>query len=230
MFVERIRSKEGLAGLLGKVSVDHDGIISDTRKLVTDEFNLRFKTSHTPDEIRDWNTVVGWGLGAGLSLDEAKAQNDDLWYNGDLLKKADLVPGAYEFMYEAYKLGVQIPINSSRRPELYESTVEWYASRMSFVIPEQIHVGLRDIPDGELSKLWMIKIEGKSIHIEDSYSQVKIILDNSDIFVILLANKKFFVDSNHQGRFTQITGKDGQMPTMKQVYDLFFSKSHVAQS
>jgi len=222
MFVERLKSKEALIETLRKVSVDHDGVISDTRKLVTDEFNLRFGTSHTPDEIREWGTVITWGLEAGLSLKEATSQDDELWYSQDILIKADPVPWAYEFMHEAYKLGVRIPINSSRKPKLYQSTAEWYAKQLPFVIPEQIHVGLKDIPNGELSKLWMIKIEGKSIHVEDSYSQARIILDNSDISVILLANKKFFTAPYHEGRLTQIVGKNGQMPTMRPVYKMFF--------
>ena len=220
---ERIQSSEHLIETLKLFSCDHDGVVANTRKMVAETFNSRYGTNHTLDEIRDWLTIYRWGLEIGMSKEEAMAVDEELWYNPDILFQTEPLPGAKEFLTTVYELGVRIPIVSSRRPNLAKSTYDWYARYIPVVRPDDIYVGLSDIANGEVSKLWMIKALGKKKHIEDSHTQARLILDNSeDIELIFLSDRTVLDLPLYNGRLTRIASEPGVGPSIWPVYKMLF--------
>ena len=74
--------------LLGSSSIDHDGTVADSRKIVTEEFNRRHKTNHKAIDLNHWNAVIDWSKEIGMTDEEAKAENHDLWYKPETIFKA----------------------------------------------------------------------------------------------------------------------------------------------
>ncbi|MBI2065902.1 hypothetical protein HYT60_00105 [Candidatus Woesebacteria bacterium] len=229
---ERLRSNEKKLETLSVVSCDHDGVIANTRKIVTEVFNSRYGTNHTPDEVRDWLTIYRWGKDIGMSNKKAMSVDEELWYTPDIIFQAEPIPGAKEFLTTAYKRGLRIPIVSSRRPGLAQSTYDWYATHIPVVTPENIYVGLQGIASGEISKLWILKALGRKKHVEDSHTQARLILDYSDDIELIFLSDRTILDSPaYNGRLTRISAEPGIGTSMWPVYEMFFGpRPLVAQS
>lgn len=52
MSQEILLPRDQLYYLLEELSVDHDNVVSDTKGIVTQEFNRRFGTNHRATELR----------------------------------------------------------------------------------------------------------------------------------------------------------------------------------
>lgn len=221
---ERLNSPEAVVSALSLLSTDNDGVIANTRKLLTEIFNNRYGTNHTFDEVRDWTTLYEWGREIGMPKEEALAVEAELWRTPEILVQAEPIPGAIEFLERSYyDYKIRIPIASSRLPKLYDCTVEWYRAYTSVVTPEQIYVGLSDIANGELSKLWVVRALGKKRHLEDSHTQVQLFFDyTDDIDILFLSNRTLLDHYLKTGRLTRIAGVNGDEPTMWPVYEMFF--------
>lgn len=215
-------SGEYLNWLLEYVSVDHDGTIADSRTSVTKEFNKRHGTIHKVTDLNYWNAVYDWCKELKMSDEEAKNENNDLWYTPDTIFKARPTPGAIELLNKLHERGSNFIINSSRLPELRDSTVDWYKKYAPFVKPEQIHVAMPGF-DGLITKV--NRINGHfsprfRLHVEDVCEHAKLVLDHTNAYIVLLSNQEF--DHPAHGRYMQIKGKNGGMPDFWPINHLLF--------
>jgi len=220
MLAELGPSKEYLNWLLGSVSMDHDGTVADSRQIVTTEFNKRNHTNHSVTDLNHWNAVISWSLEAGMTMEEAKRENYTLWYEPETIFKAEPILGAVEFLYELTIRRCDFIINSSRKPNLHESTVEWYRVNMPFIDLSRIRTGFPDI-DGTISKVYRINSESRRIHFEDVPEHAKTILDYTGAHVFLLSNSRP-LGLVEPGRLTHITGANDGMPDFTQINKMFF--------
>ena len=219
-FSKEVENREYIEHLLESVSIDHDGVVADSRQAVTDEFNDRYGTKHDVTEVSYWNVVVDWCLKLGMDEREAKAINYELWYTPDTLFKAKPISGAIEFLHELYMRDKNFVINSSRIPELHESTVAWYVIHAPFVDPDRIRTHDTKMKDGLASKIYRVQNDKRRIHIEDVPEQALMIYKHTSAHVILLSNAR--LGNIKSARFTQIRGEDGQMPDFWAINKMFF--------
>lgn len=221
MSVEQDLSKEYLNWLLESVSIDHDGTIADVRNSVTLEFNKRHKTNYKVTDMSYWNVVYDWCKVLGMNDEEAKAEEKNLWYTPETLFKAEPVAGAIEFIYKLHTSSKDYIINSSRTPNLHESTIEWYKIWAPFVEPERIHTGIEGF-EGLAMKVNRVSMSNRRMHLEDVPSHAKAVLDYTNAHVFLISNSDELktIDSK---RLTQIRGRNGEMPNFRSLNKLFFS-------
>lgn len=140
-----------------------------------------------------------------MTIAEAKKENQILWYDPETISKAEPLPGAIEFLYELTSRNSNYIINSSRKPKLYESTVEWYRQKAPFVDPGRILTGLPDL-DPTITKAFRIKLEDRRVHFEDVPEHAKTILDYTRAHVFLLSNSDP-PDTLEPHRLTHIKGR-----------------------
>lgn len=227
---EFLSKQEHFSWLMGKVSVDHDNTISNTKGIVTEKFNEEFGTNHQVVELAGWRAVAGWARDLGMSNEEALAVNHRFWFDTDLINLARPNPGAIEFLERANRTG-ELIINSSRPYEQLGSTRAWYRQYAPFISPEQIIVGLPDIViagdilSQAISKTWVIKTLGSRSHIEDVSFHAKTILDYTDAFIFLLSDDTA-LDTRYQTRLMRFGGKDGKAPDMSQLARLIVAQSY----
>lgn len=211
--------------ILDHTAADNDAVMNDLRTKVTEIFNEWFGTSHTPDGITAWNTIEQWAITRGLSREDAEHVQEVLFYNDYILFSAGPLPGAVEFMREAYRRGHQIPVYSSRYPRQDYITKLWYRIYMPFVLQENIHVSLEDLPR-EVHKSWMISRaspEPKKLFLEDSHSHAEFILNNTDASVVYLSNDTS-LDGYLGSRLFRIGSEKGKAPNLWPLYEAFFGK------
>src|SRR3989344_6175622 len=122
------------------ISVDHDGVMADTRTLIVNEVNEIFSTNYLATDIRTWDWVYEIAIKHGMDENGARHLNTKLWYRPDFLSKAKPLEGSREFMYWFYERGIDVPVVSSRNPEFYESTMMWYEEKMPFVNRSKIFI------------------------------------------------------------------------------------------
>ena len=111
-------------------------------------------------------------------------------------------------------------INSSRIPELRESTVNWYKIHAPFVEPSRIRTGMSGF-EGLATKINRISDARRHLHIEDVPEHGRAILDYTHAHVILLSNSDDLKDIK-SNRLTQIKGSPGEMPDFWDINKLFF--------
>jgi len=220
MSAEHGFTKEYLDWLLESVSIDHDGTVANSRGVVTEEFNIRHRTNHKVIDLCQWDTVRNWSLEIGMTKEEAEKENFDLWYKPETLFKAAPVPGAIEFLHELYMRDKNFIINSSRIPELRESTVNWYKIHAPFVEPFRIRTGMSGF-EGLATKVNRINDVRHHLHIEDAPEHGRAILDYTHAHVIFLSNSDDLKDIK-SNRLTQIKGSPGEMPDFWDINKLFF--------
>lgn len=221
MSVEQNLSKEYLNWLLESVSIDHDGTIADVRASVTLEFNRRHKTNYKVTDVSYWNVVYDWCKALKMTDEEAKAEEYDLWYKPETLFKAEPVAGAIEFLRKLHLRGKDYIINSSRIPELRESTIEWYKIWAPFVKTDRIHTGIEGF-EGLAMKINRVSLSNRRMHLEDVPSHAKAILDYTNAHVFLMSNSDELGTIDNK-RLTQIKGRNGEMPDFRSINKLFFS-------
>ncbi len=210
--------------VLANTATDFDGVMFDTRTMVTDNFNRRFGTTHTPDGLLNWHTVRDWAIEKGMDKEEAEKFEWDLWHKDEFLFSAEPLPGAVEFMREAYKRDYQIPIFSSRFFRQREVTIRCCEIHLPFVNPDNIHVSLDDLPR-EMNKVWMIQRKRSKpyrVFLEDSKDHARLILENTDAYVILVSNDSS-LDVQYLGnRLSRIHSEKGTVPDLWPLYNAFF--------
>lgn len=222
MSAEHGLSKEYVNQLLESVSIDHDGTIANSRAAVTYEFNSRYRTNHSVDDLNHWDAVKDWCHTLKMTNEQADKVNYELWYTPDTLLKSELNAGVQEFIDELIKRKSKFIINSSRKPNLHKSTIEWYKRKLPIVSSDRIHTGLPDIEDGTVSKVLRILASGNTLHIEDIPEHAKLILDHTNVHVVLLSNSSQLT-CYKSDRLIQIKRTDGRLPDFTDLNRLLFS-------
>mgnify|MGYP001558754396 FL=1 len=211
--------------ILKSPSIDHDGTIADSRTSVTNEFNKTYKTNYKVAELNHWNAVKDWCNEIGKSDDEANEIEHNLWYTPDALLKAEPIPGAIEFLRELFIRKINFTINSSRIPELRESTIAWYQKYAPFIEPENIKTGMPDI-DGLVTKVNRINAVRSAIHIEDVPEHARSVLKYTHAYVILMSNRddlgSLDLSEPELKRLIRIKGENGDMPNFWPIHKLLF--------
>lgn len=213
---------------LNKPATDNDGVMSDTRTLVTGEFNKIFRTNHRPEDIRHWHAIRDWGIESGLSFEEATKLELFLWFDPVLLYKAQPVAGAVEISRWFYERGIPFPVISSRRDlvvskgaykNIKDSTIAWYEKWMPWVLPDDIHIQYGQEMKGEYYKAFMIKRMGIGVFFEDIPLHAQAILDYTDANIVLVSNRSLFPTAN-DNRIASLPYGVGKMPDLLPFYNL----------
>ena len=214
---ERLFTPEELFSQL-IVSVDNDGVISDTKSLVADGVNEVLGTDYTGHDIRNWHWAAEVLTEHGMKFDEARKLEQKYWYDPDYLLKAKPMPGAYEFFQWFDERNLESPtVVTSREHSLYESTVEWYRKNIPILDKEKIVMQSNDEMRGDYFKIWALQHRTKSdIHLEDSPIHVKLILDYTDAFVVFISNSTVF-DGYDEDRF--LRHSSNTFTTMPNIYE-----------
>ena len=222
-------------------STDNDDTMSQTKVVITNAYNENYskKVKRLPTEIIHYNSVFDWLVNDGYPNEDAVYIERSLWFDPDLLYKADPVEGAVEFSYRMHQYGIKMPVISARtdledvKPKVFknvrESTVAWYDKWMPWVSPDDIHIQARNEFQAYIYKSWMINTLGVGIHFEDSTFHTDAILTYTKAKVCLLSNQVLATQPGHPN-LIQINGKNGELPNMTPVYGMFMGKSEcVAQ-
>lgn len=220
---ERLKSSEEFFRIY-KPSVDNDGVLANTRAPVVEEFNRLYGTDYKAEDIRHWQTVANWALELGMSWEEALEVDKRLWYDPDILFRAEPIPGALDFTFWFRHEGIELAIITSRPHFLEESTVEWYKKWMPWIKPENIYIQETDEMDGDIFKIWTIKLLKIGIHFEDALSHAEKILTYTDAKLVFLSDLTV-LDYFSEERFTRISGKDGRLPNMQAVNQMFLKEA-----
>lgn len=171
------------------VSVDHDGVIADTRNFVVNKVNKEFGTTYEVSDINDWHWVTNVALEHGWDLLSAKELDKKFWYDPELLLQVPPTDGAVDFMKWFYDRDMENFVITSREPRLRKSTLAWYAKHMPFVKESQIIIGSESDPRGDYFKVWAIQSAIKpAIHIEDSPDHARKIIEYTETVVALMSS------------------------------------------
>jgi hypothetical protein len=220
--VERLSQNESLKDLLPFVSVDHDGVMADSRANAIEQFNRIMGTKYSAKEIIVWNGIELLAIKEGLYEEEAKKLNFQIWYTAEMLSTAKPVKGAVEFMYKAYRKGYEIPIISSRPPELKQATLLWYEKYMPWIPKDNIYVGTPDVGNGAVSKNITVVCTGRKLHIDDYPVHMDMILEKTDYMKGILISDDSSLDEKYKGRLTRVPLDSDGNPNFAEITKLLF--------
>jgi len=226
---------------------DNDGVTTDTRSMVAKEINKMFNTNRSESDIRDWNSVRNWAIEQGLSYQEAQELEIKLWYDPDLLYKADPVPGATEMSYWMYDHGFSFPVISSRTDLLNdhqglfknvrEATIAWFKKWEPWTPQEDIYMQIPfDIPRGVYKAfiygLLTRESNGRGLYFEDVPAHAKTVLTyNPNAFVVLLSDlTELDFQPISANNYLRVSGSGGNLPNMHQVFDIFINHKFTTPS
>ena len=171
------------------ISVDNDGVISDTRGYVISKVNKELGSDYLIDDIDDWHWVKNTLIDHGWDEESAKKFNNTLWFDPDSLYEVSPVEGAFEFLEWFQDRGLEYHVITSRDPHLRASTIAWYQKHFPFVDKNKIILSPTKERRGDFFKVWAIKYLVKpAIHIEDSSDHAKLILEYTDTTVGFMSN------------------------------------------
>lgn len=198
------------------LSVDNDGVISDTKGFVVQKVNQELDTSYVVSDIDDWYWVKNTLSRHGRDEDTAMEFNNKLWFDPDLLFQVPPTEGAIEFMQWFHNRGLDIHVITSRDPHLRDSTIAWYQKHMPFLDEQNIILSPTKERRGDFFKVWAIKYLVKpAIHIEDSSHHAKLILDYTDTAVGYMSGSRT-LDYLKSPNLIKLLDSDSQ-PTFKDV-------------
>ncbi|OGM22403.1 hypothetical protein A2865_02670 [Candidatus Woesebacteria bacterium RIFCSPHIGHO2_01_FULL_39_17] len=231
-----------------KAFSDNDGVRSDTRTLVIKVFNGMFGTNYIASDIREWRSIEKLAKIQGLSDEDAQVLEKKLWYDPDLLYKADPVPGATEMSFWFYDHGYSFPVISSRTDlvedsenrlykNVYDATIAWFKRWEPWMPSEHIYIQSPHDIKREIYKAFMYGFltrdrHGEGVFFEDVPSHAKTILTYNPKATLVLLSDLCEMDYLPVSRlnYIRISGSNGNLPNMQQAYDLFINrKSSVAQ-
>jgi len=174
-----------------KLSVDHDGVIGDTKGSVAKSVNEIFGTEFTASDINDWHWVINIALEHGWSYQKAKKLNDEQWFDPISLFRVPPTNGAVGFMKWFYDRGIEISVITSRKHDLETTTRQWYEKYMPFMDQRNIIISKSDEMRGDYFKIWAIKYLVKpAIHIEDSTHHAENIINYTDTIVAFMSSSR----------------------------------------
>jgi hypothetical protein len=211
------------------VSVDNDGVISNTRGLVANGVNEVLGTNYTGHDIRNWRWATEVLTEHGMKDEEARKLEQKYWYDPDYLLKAEPMPGAYKFFQWFEERNLEMPtVVTSREYGLYESTVEWYRQNIPILDKEKIVMQKSNEMRGDYYKAWVVKYHTKSdIHLEDSPIHAKLIMDYTDAFLVFISNSTIF-DGYHKDRFLRHSSDNlASMPDIYEVIERVANRAHL---
>ena len=213
---------------------DHDDTMAASRKLIAGYFNKKFDDNRHPIEMRGYRNVFYWLREKGYSKKEAQEIEASIWWDPDLLYKAEPIKGAVEFSEKLNEYKIPFPVVSARKDypgitpiifkNMLDSTVAWYAKWMPWVDPDDVHLQKGNEFESYIYKPWILKQLGAGIYFEDSPTFAESVLTYTDnVQVYLLSNQ---VVASHMGnpRLIHIKGENGKLPNMEQAYEKFFGK------
>lgn len=202
---------------------DHDGVMADTRTPVVEEYNKKFETNHTVDEIQEYRTLARWAkedLGANKKL--ALKIDNHFWFGRpDILLRAKPMPGAVEITKNLVERKKHFQIITSRIPSYRQSTFQWYEENMPWIDRDKIIIRETEEMTGEIFKAWAIKFFGVGVFFEDAPHHAKEIINYTDALVILL-NNSLSLDSYAGDQIIRITSKINQLPTLQEAQEFLF--------
>jgi hypothetical protein len=233
MFIERESSPENYFKNNSPFR-DHDDTMAASRKLVAEYFNDKYDDNRHPVEMRGYRNVFRWLVEKGYSEKEALEREANIWWDPDLMYKAEPIKGAVEFSYRMDEYKISFPVVTARKDypgvtpiifkDMLDSTVAWYAKYMPWTNPDDIHLQKGNEFESYIYKPWILKQLGAGIYFEDSPTFADSILTYTEnIQVCLLSNQ---VVASHIGnpRLIHIKGENGELPNMMQPYEMFFGK------
>ncbi len=200
-------------------SSDMDGVLCNTRKHVAEEFNKRFGTSYTTFDIRDYRAVSKWAVVLGMSKKEAMAIEKKLWFDPDIIFRAEPLPGAVKFTRWFAERNIALPVNTSRRPNIRDATIAWFEKWMPWIKEENVYMQKNQEMPGDIFKAWMNRILGRGIHFEDAPEHAKAVLDYTDAFVVLISNL-IEIDGYYPDRLLRIPETKGIGPEMHRINEI----------
>jgi hypothetical protein len=224
---KRTFSEKELIFILRNTSLDIDGVIANSRVVAVEEFNRRHETSYTVEDIGKYGAIKRWSLDLGMTEEEAKHEDHDIWYSSDVLFRSPVMPGALEFLTKVNELGVKQHFFTTRMPYMKESTLQWFRIHFPFVNPDQIHVKPKESMPSQDFKPIMIRKYRTLLHVDDLPFQGKEILRRTSSGLILLSNDNSLDDivssNGYLGRYLRLSGEENTgNPNMIPVLRLFF--------
>jgi hypothetical protein len=204
-------------------SFDHDGVLADTKSVVVARYNKDFNKSHCVDEVVRWKTIAYWAMTElGMDEESANALDNRYWYQmPELLETAKPKPGAVKITKALTDMDIWYPVITSREPEYEVSTFRWYQREMPWISPEQIFIRPNSEMDGEIFKVWMVKLLKRGIHFEDAKSHAVNLLSYTDTTVAYISNDPS-LDS--WPKLIRFSGVNGRLPDMRRAYRHFFGR------
>lgn len=190
------------------LSVDHDGVMADTKGFVIQKVNQLLKTNYSIADIESWHWVKETAIKFGWSKQKAKELQEHLWYDPATLVQIPPTDKAVETMKWFYDRGIKVPVITSRPYDLEQSTRKWYAKHMPFVDETSIILNKNDNLRGDYFKVWVIKYLIKpAIHIEDSPDHAEKIIENTDTVVVFMSSSKI-LDKYGKSQLIRLLEKD----------------------
>jgi hypothetical protein len=195
-------------------AVDHDGVICDTRQHVLNFVNNALGTKYANRDIRHWHSVRDWATQSGMSMVDAEDLEEYVWFNPDFLRQAKPIPGAIEMCRWLTDHGIHLRVITSRRPNLLESTIDWYREHVSNLKLGNIHLQTTGEMEGSIFKAFMISRLGADVYFEDVPQHALDILNYTNASVVLLSNLSSPHSYKDSGRIYRISGEQGLVPNL----------------
>lgn len=173
------------------LSVDHDGVMADTRSYVVQKVNAVLKTDYFVTDIDDWFWVRNVAVEHGWDLERATELHNKLWSDPNSLFQVPPTEGAIDFMRWFYDRGIKVPVITSRTSDLIKTTIDWYEEHMPFVDKKQIVISKNDEMRGDFFKVWAVKyMITPAIHIEDSTHHAQQIINYTETVVAFMSGSR----------------------------------------
>lgn len=222
MLKERLFSRETFLEQY-QLGFDHDGVISNSRPPVVEEYNKKFGENRSVEELEGFWALAQWAKeDLGVSSKVAMQIHDDLWYRRpDVLLRAEPMPGAKELIKELVRRGKNIQIITSRPPNYRDSTLEWYRTNIPEIREDQINIRSNEEMVGEIYKAWTINRTGVEVFFEDAIHHAKNITTYTNALVILLNNSPIFGIPERK-RVIRITSLVNKTPNLQEAQEILF--------
>jgi hypothetical protein len=185
---------------------DIDGIISNSPKIVLNNFHEKNGVNVSAAEIDGWNYLTNVAKKSGLSEDVVKNAEKD-WYDAGVLLKSQ----RYLYIKPAIQMTMryygpeQHFVLTSRNFTLDDSTFNWFRREEPEFLPENILIRKKgDTRSAEVYKVDNLKyLAGRApyvVFVDDSTDFVKAVLDDGikNCLVINIPQGKIMPDFTHE--------------------------------
>ena len=165
-----------------KVSFDFDGVLSDSRAPVLDEFNkivfekTGIKNKYKYEDVTGWDSLYELSLKLGYKEKEAREFNFNIWTDPFILRKAKPLEDGLEVYRSFMKKDCVPPIITVRNKGLRDVTFEWFKEYLPEVPKNKINIRDNEPIDGNDFKIGKILENNVNWHFDDSEEITKLIL------------------------------------------------------
>jgi len=215
-----------------RVSCDIDGVVLISAAAVLDKLNSDFKSKHTIKDVTHWEAVREMAYKEfrrrGLSPEEADKQaleyDNWIWSDDKVMGSSPAAVGAEAFLRRLDTESIDYFYITSRVPALLPTTLKSFRKYFPWENPAKIIINNDNTVSGKEFKWRTIAEKGIGIHIDDSQDHARLVIENTQAKVILLAYPSIQEQGFSHPRLFRFT-HDGRQANLRDLHKAILAQS-----